>query len=187
MVEFYYNRSINEATTHSPFEVMYGYQPSTPADRLLSMVGATTDAADRLTLIADIRDVVNQLLRLSKERMATRSTRTTPIFQPGDLVYLSAKGLHIRSHKCKHFRDRKLGPYKDISKMDINSYKVLIPKGCRLHPVFHCDLLSYATSSTSRRPHQVEIQGDHEEYAVDLSRMSKLIIGQGGEALTCNF
>ena len=29
MVEFYYNCSINEATTHSPFEMMYEYQPST--------------------------------------------------------------------------------------------------------------------------------------------------------------
>jgi len=34
MIEFYYNCSINEATTHSPFEVMYGYHPSTPVDRL---------------------------------------------------------------------------------------------------------------------------------------------------------
>jgi hypothetical protein len=47
MVEFYYNCSINETTTHSPFEVMYGYQPSTPADRLLlPIVGATADATD---------------------------------------------------------------------------------------------------------------------------------------------
>jgi hypothetical protein len=33
--------------------------------------------------------------------------------------------------------------------------------------VFHCDLLSRATSSTSLRPHQAEIEGDHEEYVVD--------------------
>ena len=57
IVEFYYNGSINEATTHSPFEVMYGYQPSALGDRLLPMTGATADAADRLTLIADIRVV----------------------------------------------------------------------------------------------------------------------------------
>jgi len=43
----------------------------------------------------------------------------------------------------------------------------LLPKGCRLHPVFHCDLLSHASSSTSLRPHQAEIEGAHEEYAVD--------------------
>jgi hypothetical protein len=35
------------------------------------------------------------------------------------------------------------------------------------HPVFHCDLLSHATSSTSLRPHQAEIEGDHQEYDVD--------------------
>jgi hypothetical protein len=54
MVEFYYNYSINEATTYSPFEVVYGYQPSTPADRLLPMDASTADALDRLTSIADI-------------------------------------------------------------------------------------------------------------------------------------
>jgi hypothetical protein len=79
MVEFYYKFSINEATTHSPFEVMYGYQPSTPADRLFPLTGSTTHTSDRLTLIAHIRDVVNQLQKLYKERMATTSTRT-PIF-----------------------------------------------------------------------------------------------------------
>ena len=92
MVEFYYNSSINEATTHAPFEVMYAYQPSILADRLFQLAGGATDAANRLTLIADIRYVVNQILKLSKERIATRSTRTAPIFQPGDLVYLSTKG-----------------------------------------------------------------------------------------------
>ena len=34
MVELYYNCSINEESTHLSFEVIYGYQPSTPTDRL---------------------------------------------------------------------------------------------------------------------------------------------------------
>jgi hypothetical protein len=94
---------------------MYRYQLSTPADRLLPLTSATVDATDRWTLIADIRDVVNQLLnRLSKKRIAARSTRNAPSFQPGYLVYLSTKGLHIRSHKCKLLSDKKLGPYKVV-------------------------------------------------------------------------
>ena len=92
MVDFYYDCSINEATSHSPFEVMYGFQPSTPAKRLLPLAGATAEAADRLTMIRDIRDVVHQLIKLSKERMAARSTRSAPLFQPDDYVYLSTKG-----------------------------------------------------------------------------------------------
>ena len=99
--------------------------------------------------------------------MAARSSRTAPIFQPGDLVYLLTKGLHNRSKKFKHLRDQKLGPYKVISKVVMNSYKLVLPKECRLHPVFHCDLLSHATSSTSLRPHQADVEGNDEEYDVD--------------------
>ena len=50
MVEFSYNCSINEAATHSPFEVVYGYHPSTPPDRLLPMVGATADADKKIDI-----------------------------------------------------------------------------------------------------------------------------------------
>ena len=114
MVEFYYNCFINEATSYSPFEVMYGFQPSTPANRLLPLTGATAEATDRLTLIKDIIDVVHQLIKLSKERMAARSTRTAPLFQPDDYVYLATKGLNIRSQKCKHLRDHRVGPFKAI-------------------------------------------------------------------------
>ena len=38
VVEFYYNCSINKATSRFPFEVMYGFQPSTHADRLLVLL-----------------------------------------------------------------------------------------------------------------------------------------------------
>jgi len=128
----------------------------------LYIVGATADASDRLALIAYIRDGVSQILKLSKERMAAKSTRIAHVLQPGDPVYLSRKGLHIRSQKCKHLRDQKLAPYKVISKVDIKSYKLLLPTRFRLHPVFHCDLLSHAISSTSLRPHQTEIESDYE-------------------------
>jgi hypothetical protein len=54
-----------------------------------------------------------------------------------------------------------------MSKVGINSYKLLLPKGCRLHPVFHCDLLSHTLSAPSLRPHQSAIEGNRKEYAVD--------------------
>ncbi len=82
MVEFYYNCSINEATSHSPFEVIYGFQPSTPVHRLLSLSDATLEAADGLNTIVNIRDVVYELIKLSKERMAVISTRIAPLSQP---------------------------------------------------------------------------------------------------------
>ncbi len=100
--------------------------------------------------------------------MTVRSTRTPPNFNPGDLVHLSTKGLHIRSQKCKHLRDQRLGPFKIICKVGINPYKLLSRKGCRLHLVFQSDHIFHASSSTSLlRPHQAEIEGDHEEYEME--------------------
>jgi hypothetical protein len=98
---------------------MYGYQPSPHAYRLLQLAGANKDTVDRLTLVADIRDVVKQLLNLSKERTSAKPTRAASLFQPGDLVYLPVKGLHIRSQKCKRLRNQRLGPFKI-------SYKVVL-------------------------------------------------------------
>jgi hypothetical protein len=116
---------VSDALFAIGYEVMYGFQPSTHADRLLPLTGATADATHKLTMITDIMDVVHQLTKLSKKRMAARSTRTAPLFQPNDYVYLSTKGLNIRSQKCKHLRDQRLGPFKVICKVGINFYKSL--------------------------------------------------------------
>ena len=91
MAWLYYNYSINEVTTPSPFEVMYGYQPSTQADRLLPLAGAKTDAYDRLTLIKDIRYVDNQLLKLYKKGWQAD--------QLGLLLFFSRKILFISQRK----------------------------------------------------------------------------------------
>ncbi len=61
---------------------MYGFQPSTHADRLLPLIDATAEATDRLTTISDIRAVIYELIKLSKERMAARSTISEPMLHP---------------------------------------------------------------------------------------------------------
>jgi len=98
MVEFNYNYSTNEVARLSLFKVVYGFQPSMPTtDSLLPLTGATANAADRLTSIFKIRDMVKQLLIMSKERVSARSIRSPRIFHVGDLVYLFTRGLHIHS------------------------------------------------------------------------------------------
>jgi hypothetical protein len=79
MDEFYYNCSTNEANSHSPFEVLYGFQPSTTANRLIPLTCAIVEAADKLTMIANIKDGVHQLIKILKERMADKSSSTAPL------------------------------------------------------------------------------------------------------------
>ena len=88
-------------------------------------------------------------------------------FVVGDFVFLSSKVLHIHSQKCKHLRDQRLGPFQVLEKVGLESYKLKLSLGCRLHPVFHCDLLSKASYSTHLRHQPAEIESDHNEYAID--------------------
>jgi hypothetical protein len=68
-------------------------------------LGEPALVADRLTEMASVRDVVCELLTLTKQRTAARSSRPAPIFAVGDFAFPSSKDLHIHPQKCKHLRD----------------------------------------------------------------------------------
>ena len=106
--------------------------------------------------------------------MAACSSKPSPTFVVGDFVFLSSKGLYIHSQKCKHLRDQRLGPFQVIQKVGLKSYKLKLPQGCRLHPVFHCDFLSKASNSKPLRHQPVEIESDHNEYAINFISDAKV-------------
>ena len=54
-----------------------------------------------------------------------------------------------------------------FKKVGLKSYKLKLPLGCRLHPVFHCDLLSIAYNPTPWHQKPSEIESNHNEYAID--------------------
>ena len=86
---------------------------------MLPLIGAPAPVAERLAELASVRDVVRELLTLSKQRMDARSSKPAPIFDVGDFIFLSSKGLHIYSQKCKHLRDQRLGPFQVIDKVGL--------------------------------------------------------------------
>jgi hypothetical protein len=53
---------------------------------LLTLSGAHAHVDERLTELASVRDVVRELLILSKQRMAARSSKPAPTFVKGDIV-----------------------------------------------------------------------------------------------------
>ena len=167
MIEFQYNSFTSESTKHSPFESSYGFQPAAPVDRMLPSVGADSAADERLKQLADTQAVVKELLQLSKDRQAAKRTSYTPKFKPGDLVFLSTKGLNIHSQNCQKLKDRFIGPYKVLQTVGRTSYKLQLPTGFRLHPVFHVDNLKPAESTTPLRVLPVDAVDDDTDYLVD--------------------
>ena len=134
---------------------------------MLPVDDAKPEAIDRLTKLADTQAVVKDLLKLSKDRQAARRTSYTPTFKPGDLVYLSTKGLNIHSQNCHKLKDRFIGPYKVLHTVGKTSYKLQLPQGFRLHPVFHIDVLKPAEFDTPLRVLPVDAVDDDTDYVVD--------------------
>jgi hypothetical protein len=106
--------------------------------------------------------------------MAARSSKPSHTFVVGYFIFLSFKGLHIHSQRCKHLRDQRIVPFQAIEKVGLKSYNFKLSLGCRLHPVFHCDLLSKASNSTPLRRRPAEIETDHNEYAIDFISDAKV-------------
>jgi hypothetical protein len=138
---------------------------------LLPLTCARDPVVERLAKLASVRDVVREFFTLSKQRMAARSSKPTPTFIVDDFVFLSSKGSHFHSQKCKNLRDERLGPFQVLEKVGVKSNRLKLPPRCRLHLVFHCDVLSKSNNSTPLR-HQHE--SDHNEYAIDFISDAKV-------------
>ena len=77
-------------------------------------------------------------------RYYNRRRLPTPVYQPGDLVYLDASDIRMTwpSWKLSH---RQLGPFPVDKQVSRNAYQLLLPFSmCRLHPVFNVVKLTAA-------------------------------------------
>jgi len=119
--------------------------------------------------------------------MAARSSRTSPIFVVGDVVFLSSKGLHIHSQKCKHLRGQRLGPFHVLEKVALKSYRLKLPTGCNLHPVFHCALRSTTSNYIPLRNQPSDIESNHNEYEIDYISDAKVDNWQNRRGLYLQF
>jgi hypothetical protein len=69
--------------------------------------------------------------------------------------------------KGKHLTDQRLGPFQVLENVVLKSYRLKLLLRCRLHLVFRRCLLSKASNSTTLSHQLVEIESDHNEYAID--------------------
>jgi hypothetical protein len=165
IAEFAHNNSVT-VTGHSPFKVLYGYNPDfTISPNSASNVPA---ADERSNEMKEAREDAEAMLRMANERMKRyydRNIKEAPQFKKGDLVWLEAKNIR-QKRPNKKLSDRRLGPFEVIEKTGDVNYRLKLPQEYKIHPVFHVELLTAHTPSTllprnnfSRPP--PEIEGDN--------------------------
>src|SRR5215469_8845125 len=174
LMEFQYNNHVHSATTHTPFMLDTGRDPQMgfePKQRP-SHLESVNEFKQRME---DALEEAKSALQLSKETMAlyyNRKHDPTPIFQPGDKVFLDACDIQT-TQPFKKFDYKKYGPYTILKPVGTHAYKLRLPPSMhRIHPVFPVVKLTKAPENPfpgreNEPPPPPEIIDDHEEYEVE--------------------
>ena len=146
LAEFSMNSAVNVSTGMTPFELMYGFKPSSPLDRVVQafaddgvdtvkQVHATSKLLDRMaTDLHAARDSIQQ----AQVRAAVQANkhRRDGQFSVGDLVMLSSTHVNLKGTSRK-LKPRWVGPFMVTKLVSDVSVKLDLPATIRLHPVVH--------------------------------------------------
>ena len=166
LAQFAFNDSVSEATQASPFMANYGYQPQSYKQPRADPIRAEKAIIKTEKLIAFHKQL--QLdINFRNERMAfyaNKSRSQEPSLEKGGTVYLLRKNIKTTrpSNKLDY---KKLGPFKIAQKIGNVNYRLDLPKGSRVHPVFHVSLLE-PTKGKQKLDDTTEVQPEHEQHDI---------------------
>ena len=128
VIEFAYNRSVHSTTDHSPFEIVYGFNPLTPLDLIPLPVDEKVSfyGNQKAQVVKDLHAKIRQQIEKKNEQYANKANRGRKLvrFEPGDWVWV-----HMWKERFPEQRRSKLmpqgdGPYQIIERINDNAYKV---------------------------------------------------------------
>jgi len=128
-IEFAYNRVINSTTSHTPFELMYRFNPLTPLDLLPIPILEEVlhkDGFEKASFIKNLHHHIKLQIerKVGKYDQHANKGRKALIFELGDWVWL-----HLRKDRFANQRKTKLlprgdGPFQVIKRINDNSYEL---------------------------------------------------------------
>jgi hypothetical protein len=146
--QFCYNLQKSSAIKASPFELLLGAQPQTPAEITVQISGGKSRAAYRFAMERhELFEQAQDSLRKARKRMLKYANQKRRLleFIVGDKVLLKLtpqiwKKI-VGTTKHRGFVPRYDGPFEIIEKVGDVAYRLKLPEQLKIHPTFHISYL----------------------------------------------
>ncbi|MBW0486651.1 hypothetical protein O181_026366 [Austropuccinia psidii MF-1] len=120
MAQFSYNNSDHSSTKKSPFFTVYGRDPHFDSVHITQ----DTPAGKLLTKVQSVQQDVKRNLEVAIKRFkryADNNRAIPPVFNPGDMVWLSSENIKS-TRPTKKLSERWLGPFPILKKVRTCAY-----------------------------------------------------------------
>ncbi|KAE8704407.1 General regulatory factor 9, MU isoform 1 [Hibiscus syriacus] len=145
--EFAYNISKNRTTCLSPFEIVYGQNPSGVLDLApIPRIGCFSPKVDEMAkYLRGIHEQVKQTIHESNTKYKTRvdNHRRQVLFDVGDFVWVVLTRDRLLVGEYNNLKDRKIGPCEVVQKINDNAYRLRLPSHLKTSDVFNVKHLSH--------------------------------------------
>lgn len=145
LAEYWYNTNFHTATRLTPFEAVYGQAPPVhlpylPGESKVAVVARSLQEREHM-----IQFLKFHLLRAQhRMKLFVDQHRSEKVLEIGDYVYVKLQPYRQQSvvmRSNQKLSPKYFGPYRIIDKCGEVAYKVDLPKGSQVHPVFHVSQL----------------------------------------------
>lgn len=156
LAEWSYNTSQHIGTGMTPYKVVYDKPPPSLSKYLRG--SSRNDAVDAiLSTREEIHAILQRKLLKAQEAMKhfADQKRRDVIYEVDQLVYVKLRPhcqSSLRTQPSNKLTRRYFGPYQVLERIDNVAYRLKLPEGSKIHPVFHCSLLCPHHGSTDIRP-----------------------------------
>jgi len=168
MAEFVHNSRHHSACNAFPFYLMMGYHPL-PLPEVTEKTSIPA-VEDRVKTLQHAREEALASHELARQTMRQRITRNFVPFKKGDKVWLEGKNLHL-GYLNRKLAPKREGPFTITEVLGPVTYRLKLPIGWKIHPVFHAGLLTPYRQNEEHGPNYIpeppELVDSEEEYEVE--------------------